>query len=128
MIHIETDNTGRVTCVNYRGQGDGGYMVESIPSPEEKEGKIPVMYYRDGRIVYDYVERPLPQEPDELTEPQLDYNEVVDGLVRQKYSLSEELAILRQRDSKPDEFEAYNTYAEECKAKAREMMGKEGAE
>lgn len=47
------------------------------------------------------------------------YNEEVNNLIRQKYSLSEELAILRQRDIKPTDFEEYNNYAENCKAKAK---------
>lgn len=50
------------------------------------------------------------------------YGEVVDYLIRQRYSLSSELAILRQRDEKPDEFESYYKYAEECKNKANEII------
>ena len=45
--------------------------------------------------------------------------EKVTKLIRQKYTLNEELAILRQRDTKPTEFAKYNAYAEECKAKAK---------
>ena len=50
-----------------------------------------------------------------------EYEDEVNRLIRLKYSLSEELAILRQRDTKPDEFKAYNDYVEECKAKAKEL-------
>ena len=52
-----------------------------------------------------------------------DYTEYVDRLIRRKYSVSAELAILRQRDTKPEEFAEYNAYAEECKAKARAELG-----
>lgn len=51
------------------------------------------------------------------------YNEEVNSMIRQRYSLSEELAILRQRDTKPEEFAVYNGYAEECKSKVKAMMG-----
>lgn len=51
-----------------------------------------------------------------------DYNEEVNSMIRQRYSLSEELAILRQRDTKPGEFAVYNEYAEECKAKVKAMV------
>lgn len=51
------------------------------------------------------------------------YNEEVNSMIRQRYSLSEELAILRQRDTKPEEFTTYNEYAEECKSKVKAMMG-----
>lgn len=52
-----------------------------------------------------------------------DYMEYVDRLIRRKYSVSAELAILRQRDTKPEEFAAYNAYAEECKATAKAELG-----
>ena len=51
------------------------------------------------------------------------YGELVDRYIREKYSLSAELAILRQRDTKPKEFSEYNAYAEQCKAKAKEILG-----
>ena len=47
------------------------------------------------------------------------YEERVEQLIREKYSISDELAILRQRDSKEDEFREYYEFCEKCKAKAR---------
>lgn len=52
----------------------------------------------------------------------LPYEMVVEYLIRDKYTLYEELAIQRQRDSKPEEFKAYNDYCEQCKNKARELL------
>ena len=54
--------------------------------------------------------------------PSQDYGELVESLIRRKYSLSAELAILRQRDSKPEEFSEYNAYAEQCKAEAKAIL------
>ena len=51
------------------------------------------------------------------------YVELVNKAVRHKYSLSDELAILRQRDTKPDEFAEYNEYVERCKKEVREELG-----
>ena len=51
------------------------------------------------------------------------YGELVDRYIREKYSLSAELSILRQRDTKPEEFAEYNAYAEQCKVKAKEILG-----
>lgn len=100
--------------------------VGIIPSPEEIPGKIPVMYYRNGAIVYEYEEAPEATEDDTGTPPaQIDYGETVNGLIRRKYTLSEELAILRQRDTKAEEFEAYNAYAESCKEEARLLIEKQ---
>ena len=44
------------------------------------------------------------------------YKSFVAEKIREKYSINDELAILRQRDTKPAEFAEYNAYVEECKA------------
>lgn len=57
---------------------------------------------------------------EELAErKQQKYENRVVELLRKKYSLNQELSILRQRDDKPEEYAAYNAYAEECKATAK---------
>ena len=50
------------------------------------------------------------------------YESEITKLIRQKYSLDEELAILRQRDSKLEKFAEYNAYAEKCKAQVRHIL------
>ena len=52
----------------------------------------------------------------------ISYSALVSHMIRSKYSINDELAILRQRDSKPDEFAEYNTYCEQCKAKAKSLI------
>ena len=47
------------------------------------------------------------------------YEERVEQLIREKYNVNQELAIQRQRDTKPGEFEDYFAYCEVCKAKAK---------
>lgn len=42
--------------------------------------------------------------------------------IRTKYSIDQELAILRQRDTKIAEFDEYNTFAEECKREVKVEM------
>lgn len=51
------------------------------------------------------------------------YANEVEKRIRRKYSLSAELAILRQRDTKTKEFTAYNEYAEKCKAEVKAEIG-----
>ena len=54
------------------------------------------------------------------------YEQEVTRLIRRRYSLSNELALSRQRDEKPEEWEAFYTYCEECKAQAKkEVYGEE---
>lgn len=50
------------------------------------------------------------------------YEEIVVQLIREKYSMDDELAILRQRESKPDEFAEYNEFCEKCKGIAKERL------
>lgn len=50
------------------------------------------------------------------------YEERVEQLIRERYSVSDELAILRQRDTKQSEFDEYFAFCEECKALAKNNM------
>lgn len=42
--------------------------------------------------------------------------------IRKRYSVNQELAILRQRDTKPEEFAKYNAYVEQCKTEAKQEL------
>ena len=55
----------------------------------------------------------------EIPEVEQTYNEKVVALIREKYSLDEELAIQRQRDTKPEEFNEYFAFCENCKERAK---------
>lgn len=50
------------------------------------------------------------------------YESEVVKKIRAKYSVSQELAILRQRDSKPAEFAEYNSYVEQCKSEVKIVL------
>lgn len=45
----------------------------------------------------------------------INYDEAVNTKIREKYTESQEFAILRQKDAKPDEYEEYYAYCESCK-------------
>lgn len=47
------------------------------------------------------------------------YEERVVELIRERYSIDDELAILRQRDTKKAEFEEYFEFCEQCKLIAK---------
>lgn len=51
------------------------------------------------------------------------YEKLVESLIRKRYSVSAELAILRQKDTKQAEYIAYDKYAEECKKEAKARLG-----
>lgn len=78
----------------------------------------------------------LPEHYEEVTQEQLDEEKkvsdavghkklgvVVDGKIRERYTLSEELAILRQRDTKPERFAEYDAFCEACKREGRQELG-----
>lgn len=124
-MYIDIKNE-KIIGIYADNEREGLIDVGIIPSPKEIPGKIPVMYCRNGAIVYEYEEAPEATEDGTETPPvQMDYGETVNGLIRRKYTLSEELAILRQRDTKAEEFEAYNAYAESCKEEARLLIEKQ---
>lgn len=50
------------------------------------------------------------------------YAQRVVDLIRQRYTITEELAIQRQRFDKPLEFDEYFSYCEECKLKAKNVQ------
>lgn len=47
------------------------------------------------------------------------YEDLIVSKIRKKYSVNQELAILRQRDTKPEEYQIYFDYVEQCKAEAK---------
>lgn len=55
----------------------------------------------------------------------IDYNDAVNTEIRKKYTESQEFSILRQRDTKPDEYAEYYSYCEECKAYVKAKKGGE---
>ena len=50
---------------------------------------------------------------------------LINALIREQYSLSNELAVLRQRDTKPEDFKAYNDIAEACKEIANALLAED---
>ena len=48
-----------------------------------------------------------------------EYENKIVALIRKKYNINQELAILRQRDSKPEEYQEYYDYVEQCKKQVK---------
>lgn len=55
----------------------------------------------------------------EANMPTIPYEQRIVARIRERYSIDDELAILRQRDSKPDEFNTYNEFVERIKVEER---------
>ena len=72
--------------------------------------------YEDG-IYRDMTEQEIAEM--KANEPVIPYEQRVVARIREKYSVDDELAILRQRDTKPEEFIAYNEYVETIKTEEK---------
>ena len=72
--------------------------------------------YEDG-IYREMTEQEIAEM--EANKPNIPYEQRVVARIRERYSVDDELAILRQRDTKPDEFAAYNDFVERIKAEER---------
>ena len=98
-----------------------------IPNGIEYKGTIDfqkLLYAKleNGQIVYDETAYQRDREQMALVQKQTDYEELVEKKIRQRYTLSQELAILRQRDTKPTEYQEYFNYCEACKAEAKKSL------
>ena len=64
--------------------------------------------------------------PEEIAEiealtPSIPYEQRVVNRIREKYSVDDELAILRQRETKPEEFAEYFAFAEGVKEAEKDV-------
>lgn len=84
-----------------------------------------VIYVEDFDTLDGYtVERDTDDKP-VRKDTGMNYETLVNDLIRNRYTLSEELSILRQQSSKAEEYEAYYNYCEECKAEAKRILAAE---
>lgn len=94
--------------------------------------KLPVFFnIGNGKTHYNYnetekeIEQPDGEkvtiyEYDQVTiQGEVNRESMIDAVIRERYSINEELAVQRQRDSKPKEFESYNDFCESVKEQVR---------
>jgi hypothetical protein len=60
-----------------------------------------------------------------MDEMQLTVNEEIALVIDSKYSIDAQIAILRQKDEKPDEWAEFNAFCEEVKRKVKESRKEE---
>ena len=112
-------NNGRVEIST-----DGAHVIRKIGDSNPTD-------VRRRRIAADEIDQweeiTVEEAEEELRAAENDerYRRMVSDGIRRRYDLDAELAILRQRDDKPEEFAAYSAYAEECKAVAKAEINAE---
>ena len=83
----------------------------------KKRGEQAMMKYVNGVCV------PQTEEDFEpLFEIKLSYKERIVNRIRERYSINDEIAILRQKDMKPEEYQEYNAFVEQIKAEERDVV------
>lgn len=106
---------------------NGDQKFETVIKTVVQEKEVKVYNPTEEDILADgwevYV--PEPAEPYDATKG-MEYAELVNYYIRERYSESDEFAILRQRDTKNDEWEEYFAYCEECKKRAKQIKEDEG--
>lgn len=50
------------------------------------------------------------------------YDELVEELIAERYTVKQELALHRQRFDKSEEFAKYSDYCEQCKLKVKNLL------
>lgn len=87
--------------------------------------------YKNGRTIYREAtaeEIAASKKAEQEYLQSIDYDEAVNNEIRKRYSVSDEFAILRQRDSKQEEYLAYYAYCEECKAYVKKTIAESNSE
>lgn len=104
---------------HYVKQTDGKTIIKPRNMIVVVKGSKQIINPTEELILADgWSEYVLPQ----TESPVPSYEERVEQLIREKYSLNQELAIQRQRDTKPNEFDEYFDYCEECKLQTKEEL------
>lgn len=98
---------------NHRIMSDSGKYVRRLADGLTAKAIAAMTYNADD---YEEVDE-LPVSFDETA-----YKAAVERLIRERYTVADELGILRQRDTKPEEYAEYNDFAEACKARAKAKL------
>ena len=93
-----------------------GYRIKVVKDGMQYFNPSEEMILADGWEAY------VPPVPSE-NEANYTYEELVEMFIRERYAVSDERALLRQREVKKEELDAYFAFCEECKKKAKEIIG-----
>lgn len=111
---ITEHNTSGFTTYRLNGEQLGDF---SGYTTIYRQGDDYIEYSNDGSVY---------EEPKKIVvelSKEKKYQILVVSMIRKRYSIDDELAILRQRDEKQSEYKEYFNYCEECKSKAKHELG-----
>lgn len=73
----------------------------------------------EGKYIFNISKFNLRKQAEKEKEIIINYKTLIDELIREKYSINDEIAILRQRDTKSNEFNEYFEFVENIKQRVR---------
>lgn len=123
------DDTISTTIPAVAGQEERGHyeVVATYPNGGQDVERIvdqPYIEAQPQREETEQIQVYIPFTAEEQAQyDQARYENLVESKIRQRYTLSQELAILRQRDTKQSEYQEYFNYCEACKAEAKTEIG-----
>lgn len=121
-------DTIEVSLPEVQGVEEQGHyeVIETYPNGgKDVEWVVDVagVEYQPARTELEPIQIYIPYTEEELeARKQQEYEDMIVELIRRKYTLNQELAILRQRDTKPTEFAEYNAYVEQCKQEVKNNL------
>ena len=74
------------------------------------------------------METKMKQEQMDTRTMQISREQEIAKVINARYSVDDQLAILRQRDSKPEEYEAFYAFAERVKAEVTAARASDGGD
>ena len=82
----------------------------------------------DGRGRLRAAVLPYRLKEDDMEHYHINREEMIAKVINTRYSIDEQIALLRQRDSKPEEYDVFYAFAEEVKRKVSEEYAQYGEE
>lgn len=87
----------------------------------------PILKLKDKHHIYYNIEPHVTEDyegfqADMIEVKYVDYDSIVNELIRIKYTASNEFAIQRQKEEKPEQFDEYFNYCEQCKQIAQNIL------
>lgn len=127
-IYAHADESGKVTDIYseaFKTPAENDVCINATNTDRHGAQRYQV-YDENGIANYALVNGALVarDKTAELAEikTRIEYPQLVENKIRTRYSVSAELAILRQRNSKPEEFAEYNAFCELCKSEAKNAL------
>lgn len=76
----------------------------------------------DGKYIFNAIKYSARIITEKENDKQIEYKSQIDELIREKYSINDEIAILRQRDTKTIKYEEYFDFVEKIKQNVKSKI------